>query len=348
MRPIPIANIYYMLCYAWNKLEEKEIVNVNATHFTDLLNLLARVLITGISRLLKRGLHRDYQPIAEVTQTLRGKINFNESVKRNHFYYSRAHCEYDEMDHDILHNQILKAVMRQLIYHHGIDTRNRDELIALVRRFHYITDLHLKAHHFSQVRLHRNNSFYDFLLKICRLVFEQLMLHEGEGAYQFMDFIEDEKKMGVLFEEFLRQFYKIEQKQFTVKRENIQWNVRSATPKGYAYLPQMQTDISLESSERKIIMDAKYYKQAIKKGRFDKSSLHSVHLYQLTSYLKNIEAKRGINLKCEGMLIYPTVQEELHLIYPDWMGHQVSIRTIDLNRGWSDIHAQLLRFLEVD
>ena len=47
---IPIQNIYYLLCYAWNKLEERDIVDVRGIDSTKILDLFARVLIGGLSR----------------------------------------------------------------------------------------------------------------------------------------------------------------------------------------------------------------------------------------------------------------------------------------------------------
>jgi len=38
---IPIQNVYYLLCYAWDRLEERDIVNVDADGSADVLNLLA-------------------------------------------------------------------------------------------------------------------------------------------------------------------------------------------------------------------------------------------------------------------------------------------------------------------
>jgi len=55
---IPIQNIYYLLCYAWDKLEEKEIVDVEPLDSTSLADLFARVLINGTNHLLKRGFDR--------------------------------------------------------------------------------------------------------------------------------------------------------------------------------------------------------------------------------------------------------------------------------------------------
>ena len=59
---IPILNIYYLLCYAWNKLEESGLVDVKTEDSTTLLDLFARVLISGTTHILKRGLDRGYIP----------------------------------------------------------------------------------------------------------------------------------------------------------------------------------------------------------------------------------------------------------------------------------------------
>jgi 5-methylcytosine-specific restriction enzyme subunit McrC len=342
---IPIKNIYYLLCYAWNKLEERDIVEAEAEEHTSLLNLFARVLILGTNRLIKRGIDRDYQRYDEVIKGLRGKINFQESLKRHLFHHGKAHCQYDEMDHDVLHNRILKTTMKKLISIEGIEDAYRDELIYIVRRFHYISDIDLKAYHFSMVRLHRNNYFYDFLLKICRLIYDNLLIHEGAGESKFMDFLQDENKMWNLFESFLRQFYRLEQDDFVVSRENIEWAVETSDPNAKKYLPIMQTDISLKAPDRKIIMDAKYYKDALGVGQYGAEKIHSAHLYQLSSYLKNLEVKGGVNLHCEGMLIYPTVKKDVNLKYDSMLGHKVSVRTINLNQDWRQIHGNLLSFL---
>ena len=74
---IPIENIYYILCYAWDKLEEKELIKVEPTSTTNLVNLFARVLISGTNHLLKRGFDRGYILDNEETRRLRGKIDFN-------------------------------------------------------------------------------------------------------------------------------------------------------------------------------------------------------------------------------------------------------------------------------
>ena len=57
---IPIRNIFYLLSYAWNKLDEAEKMEISIDDYNDSLNLLGRVLVTGTNRLLKKGLDKSY------------------------------------------------------------------------------------------------------------------------------------------------------------------------------------------------------------------------------------------------------------------------------------------------
>ena len=119
---IPIQNIYYMLIYAWNKQQEKDIVNVNTDDTTNLQDLFAKVLIKGLNHLVKRGFDRDYRPISENTNTLKGKINFNITLKKNLLRHGRANCEFDVFDEDNIQNQIIKSTLHNLILTRELET----------------------------------------------------------------------------------------------------------------------------------------------------------------------------------------------------------------------------------
>ena len=44
---IPLENVYYLLCYAWNRLDARDRVDVSAIPGNRIENLLAKVLIEG-------------------------------------------------------------------------------------------------------------------------------------------------------------------------------------------------------------------------------------------------------------------------------------------------------------
>ena len=81
---IPIKNIYYMLCYSWGNLKEKDLVNIENLAQKNLPNLFGQVLANAIQYLIKKGFDREYVNEVENISSLKGKILFNESLKLNY------------------------------------------------------------------------------------------------------------------------------------------------------------------------------------------------------------------------------------------------------------------------
>jgi 5-methylcytosine-specific restriction enzyme subunit McrC len=334
---IPIENIYYLLCYAWDKLEEKEIVAVEAIDSTTLADLFAKVLISGTNHLLKRGFDRGYISRREWTGRLRGRVCFQEMVLQNALMIGKLPCEYDELSYNVLHNRILKATMNLLIRSRELDVENSESLSQLCRMFTEIQDVPLNGRLFGKVQLHRNNQFYDFLIKVCELIYRNLLISDKPGTSRFMDFIQDEAQMAILYEKFVRNFY-IKHSGYNVKREDIYWGWIPADKIAEELLPKMVTDISLTSDKRKIIIDCKFTPRATQK-HYDAEKLRSEHLYQINAYMDNLGGRYAED--CEMMLLYPTVELPLSVDFAH-KGHKISIRTINLDQPWQAIHRDLL------
>ena len=346
---IPILNIYYLLCYAWNKLEEKDVVNVEAEDAIDLPNLFARVLINGVTYLFKKGLDRGYQTTDENSRRIKGKILFEPTLKHNLRNKSCVWCRFDELDYNVLHNKILKTTIRRLMSLKDLDSSLKDDLILLYRRFPSINDIEIKPQLFRLVRLNRNNFFYDFLLKVCEIIHHNLLINEKTGDYKFLDFLRDEKQMNRLFEAFVRNFYLREQVEYNVKSEIIRWDTLPGLSDNY--LPNMKTDISLESKQgdRKIVIDTKYYSKGYKTiAQYgDQETVLSSNLYQIYSYIKNLECHGGCNSNCEGILLYAAVEDEADHIF-SLPGHVLRIKTINLNQNWKQIELDLKSLIGIN
>jgi len=111
---IPIANLYYLLCYAWDVLPEAEVVAVSALPEMRLQDLLARVLGTAVSRLLRRGMDRAYVSEADEIAGVRGRLDLGTSLKQASFARARAWCTFDELSPDVPHNRVVKTTLRRL------------------------------------------------------------------------------------------------------------------------------------------------------------------------------------------------------------------------------------------
>ena len=160
--PIPVENIYYLFCYAWNRFEEARSIPLGATPSPDLPNLLARVLLWGTRAILRRGLDRSYQLHEEEIATVRGRINLGSTLRLQARKARRLHCEFDELSHDVAHNRILKASLKRLARAPTLDFDLAHELRALTRRFPDVTDIRLERSAFSRIQLRRNNALLRF------------------------------------------------------------------------------------------------------------------------------------------------------------------------------------------
>lgn len=342
---IPVKNIYYLLCYAWNKLDEGQRVFVNTSDYKDAAELLIRVLINGCNHLFKKGLDRDYINVCEEYAGIKGKIDFSRTLNANLLEKGRAFCITDEFEYDILSNQLLKATLKKITKLRSLDSTLKDVVWQAYFRLAGVSDIEPRLSLFSSVRVHRNNSNYDFLLQVCKLILESIVIDETRGKHTFIDFTGNDTTMANLYESFIRNFYRKEQGEFVVDREYISWQAEPTGVHENNYLPRMQTDISLESSIRKIIIETKYYGSTLQTN-FKSEKFHSSHLYQLYAYLRNVETKENkpINAQAEGILLYPTVDITLSESYIIG-GHKVSVKTVDLSKDWKEIHETLLSII---
>ena len=93
---IRIQNIYYMLAYAFQVLNEQGYKNIATEDFGNTAELCAAILARGISTQVKRGLGKEYIPRTEALSSLRGKIDITESINSQALQRKQLVCSYDE------------------------------------------------------------------------------------------------------------------------------------------------------------------------------------------------------------------------------------------------------------
>ena len=178
------------------------------------------------------------------------------------------------------------------------------------------------------------------------------MVDEKTGHTAFRDFRRDKATMWRLFEDFVTGFYEREQRAYAVNpggRRRIAWTGTDATDAANRpRIPVMEADVILESPERRIILDTKFYRDALARGRgAGTGKLHSGNLYQLLAYLRNRQATRPDGARHEGILLYPQVGGEA-LRAEVWLeGFRIQARTVNLAQDWRTIHAEMLETIEV-
>ena len=338
---IPIQNIYYMLSYAFQILNEQGYRNIATEQFNNTAELMAAILEKGIANQLKRGLCKEYIPQTEALSSLRGKIDIAESIKTQTMLKKQMICSYDEFSVNGIMNRIIKSTV-ELLLRSDISKSRKKELRKLMVYFGEVEPIDLYTVNWN-IQYNRNNQTYRMLISVCYLVVKGLLQTNSDGSTRLMDFI-DEQHMCDLYEKFILEYYRKEYPEITANASQIPWQLDDGVG---AMLPKMQTDVMLTYKEKVLIIDAKYYTHTTQL-RYDTHKLHSGNLYQIFTYVKNKEIQlAAVPHEVSGMLLYAKTDE---IIVPDnsyyMSGNKVIVRTLDLNLDFAGIATQLNHIVE--
>lgn len=334
----PIRNIYYMLSYAFQTLKENGYSSVAAEDFDNIHDLFAAILIRGVGAQVKRGLHRDYIQREEVLAGVRGQILVSETIKQQTQPQGRLVCSYDEFVPDSPHNQALKSTMLMLLRHGNVKPENKKSLRKLLLYFSEVTEVSPVSVRWDALKYHRNNASYRMLLGICRLAVKGLLLTTETGTNRLASWLQDEE-MHRLYERFVLNYYKTEHTELTVSAPYIDWDIDG--DERSMYLPIMKTDITLQSGDKRLIIDTKYYGHTMQHNSlYDSRTFISGNLYQIYTYVKNSDV--GATGNVVGVLLYAMTYEAITPNEDMTIGgNRISLKTLDLGQDWAAITAQL-------
>lgn len=330
---IRIQNIYYMLSYAFQVLTEEGYKKISTEEFENVAELCGAILVKGLSSQIKRGLNKEYVQKSDSLSSLRGKINISASIKEQSMLRKQLICFYDDFSVNSYMNRIIKTTMNTLL-RSNISVERKKEIRKLIIYFLDVETLNPETINWN-LQFNKNNQTYQMLIFVCYLILKGLLQTTSSGIIKMMTFL-DEQRMYKLYEKFILEYYRKEHPELKVTASQIPWNIDD----GYIeMLPIMQSDIMLKKDDKSLIIDAKYYGQTIQK-RYNSNTLHSANLYQIYTYVKNLDRKNTGNVS--GMILYAKTDE---LVFPNnnyiMGGNSISVKTLDLNCDFSEIKRQL-------
>ena len=253
---------------------------------------------------------------------------------------TKLFCEYDEYDENCLLNKVIKTSIQYLIKSPRIGSTIKVELKKLILYFSKTDLIEINEIRWDQLIFNRNNSSYKNIVDICRLILEGLIVSDEKGKNKYKEFL-DAKKASTIYENFIKQYYRKHYPMFkaTAKTFNI-------NPNGINYIPVKRTDIFLEYEDRMLIIDAKFYSQILEEGYMGMSKvISSDNLNQIYVYVDSQDPYKEKNIK--GMLLYAqTINEPaIDICYP-MIGHEIFIKTLDMNSEWNTIKSSLNNIAE--
>lgn len=337
---IPIRNFYYMLSYAYQTLSFSEYRNIGSESFENIRDLYSEILVIGLPVLIRGGLIKDYIRVDERTTVIRGKIDINSSIKQNALVDKKLVVIYDEFSEDVLLNQILKATLVYLSRFNQIDKIKRRKFLGFLPYFHDVTDVELNLNLWKKVQYNQKNIRYQFLIDICRFLYEELLIAEGELANH--QSLQDKQRLASLYEKFVFAFYQKETK-YKVSHPQIPWNVDNGFTEA---LPLMQTDIVLQYQNKTLIIDTKFYSENMAmKFEGGAAKQKSGNLYQIFTYVNNWQPAE--NEMVGGMLLYAkTISDEQPSHYYEINGNKISVLNLDLNQNFESIRTELIKYAD--
>ena len=333
---ILIKNIYYMLSYAFQTLNQGEYESIATEEFDNLDNLFAAILAKGIGRQLKQGLYREYRLCSENIPTLRGKIDMQATIRNLTARKRLLACEFDELTENNLLNQILKATVILLLRHADVDDEYKTDLKKEMLFFSTVDEIDPSSINWNSIRFHRNSGSYRMLISLCQLIIEGMLLTTESEEYKLDSFL-DEQRMSRLYEKFILEYYAKEHPEIKTSSSQIPWALDDGVG---TLLPVMQSDIMLSVGKKILIIDAKYYTHTMQ-SQYGMQTLHSGNLYQIFAYVKN-EAELKKDCIVSGMLLYAKTDEAVqHEVSYKMSGNRIKVGTLDLNKDFSVISEQL-------
>lgn len=351
---IPIKNIYYMLCYAWDILDIKNDVLVDEDDFNDAYDLLARIFSYGVGKLIRSGFHKSYIDKQEDLSTLRGKININESIKTLSFINKRLVCDFDDYSTNDIFNQIVKYTMNSIVKNNNINKKTRNYIKKQLPFFADIKEKEPTKANRVKLFFNRNNVIYKMIIQVAIMLYDNTMVNENEGNNVFKDFFREEQ-MQKVFEMFLLNFYKVnlDNSSYRVHAPKIDWHIEEDAEDIWSGLFEVgkkltdrRTDIVVENKKLKtqFIIDAKYYEHTFVNAymNINDERVRTSHINQVRGYVLDSE----FNGFKYGALLYPMTNNDIkNGIIWDIKGSPIIVKTVNLNDNWKNIETDLLDFV---
>lgn len=348
-----IKNIYYMLCYVFNS---ETLLKINESKysledFENIYDFFALLLCILLDRVIKKGTYKNYIQVTEELSKIKGKIDFTSSISKLSFKRCKAACTYDEFSNNNLINKIILTTINKLLRTDKLGKKYKPRLNRFRAFYNGVDEIDDKSISWNKIRYDRNNKAYSFIIYLCKMILDQLIVSGNEGKSSFKDF-RDKQALEDLFEKFLRVFIKKNYPYYTVKSSNLSYN----KIENYPFVPKMRTDISIidEKNRRVFIIEAKFKEPIFNPsranyfiGKNDKVYIRE-DLFQINTYVENYKkiekTKKGDNYKeVYGCLVYAQTPSD-PLEDSQFMklnDNSIAVKTVDMTSNWEEIQEKI-------
>ena len=316
IRPkIGIPQLLSLACYAISKVRfQREEFDFPEEHA--LADVLALALVHHARMAFARGLLHGYRIEEEALHTVRGRIRFDEQMRRRFGIPLPVEVRYDDFTDDILVNQLVKAAAYRLVDMRLRSPKARIGMGWIAGMLDNVSLREFPPNDVPDVPFDRLNEHYKNVVELSRLILRHSAFQSSRGTVRASGFLID---MNVLFQEFLT----------VALREALGVSERAFGEHGIPSLDKgnrlhLRPDLVWrDGSSCVFVGDAKY------KNIADKAVPES-DIYQMLAYVT------ALNLQ-GGMLIYAKGEADTAAYHIRNVDKTVEVASLDISGTLNDI-----------
>lgn len=283
---IGIPQLLSMACYALGLYKPQAQKLFDFQKAQAIPDVLALALIEAARRAFGRGLLRGYLSAEDALHTVRGRIRFDEQIRRRYGIPLPIELRFDEFTEDILANRLVKAAAARLRHMTLRSSEARRGLGWIAATLEGVSLLEFRRPNVPEVSFDRLNEHYRDVVGLARLILLHSEFESFRGDVRASGFLID---MNRLFQEFVTQ----------ALREEL--GVSAATLQSEKKVPfdrygsvTIEPDLSWWDGETcRFVGDAKYKKIV-------HSSVPNADLYQLLAYATALDLPGGLLIYAQG------------------------------------------------
>ena len=308
---IGIRQVLSLACYAiGNGTVKFQMDDFGFDQEDALHDFLAIALAFQARKAFARGLLHGYRTEEEALYTVRGRIRFDEQLRRRFGIPLPVEVRYDEFTDDVLPNRLVKAAAYRLGRTRLRSAPARRELGWLAAMLEAVSLVEFPPNNVPAVRYDRLNEHYRNVVELSRLILRHSAFESGRGAVRASGFLMD---MNVVFQEFvtvaLREALGLSLAVFSER------NIDSLDDGSRIHL---RPDLTWWDGRSCVFVgDAKYKK-------ITHTSAPNADLYQLLAYATALDLPGGL-------LIYAQGEAEPHEYHVRHAGKRLEVAALDIS-----------------
>ena len=285
---IEMSQLLSLACYAIGKLEFRK-EQFDFKEAETLPDILALALNRAAREAFSRGLLHGYLTEEYALHTVRGRIRFDEQIRRRYGIPLPVELSFDEFTEDILANRLVKAAavrLRRMTLRSQEARRNLSWMAAILDN---VSLLEFGQGHVPEVRFDRLNEHYRQVVGLARLILLHSTFESFHGDVRASGFLIN---MNDLFQEFVTQALR-ETLGVSERTLRADKNVDMITLDRAGEV-QLLPDITLWDGRKCVFVgDAKYKDLSQKQAR-------NADLFQLLAYATALNLPGGLLIYAQG------------------------------------------------